>query len=332
MRLAEPEARTPHAAVMIAELAQALAPRDGACYVDGTFGAGGHARALLDQARCRVFGIDRDPRAVAAGARMARRFEGRLTVLRGLYGDMDGLVREAGVDRVDGVALDLGVSSTQLDDPERGFSFRGRGPLDMRMGEDGRTAAEIVNEFPEAELARIIRTFGEEPAARRIAAAIVKARPIATTDGLAEVVRRAVGRRGAGIDPATRTFQAIRIVVNDELAELDRGLAAAETLLASGGRLAVLSFHSLEDRRVKAFLRRRSGGEPAPSRHAWLVSERREPSFRLLWRGALKPTSAEVAANPRSRSARLRAAERTSAPAWGEAATGPRTASVGGRR
>lgn len=328
MTVAEPDAPARHVSVMAAEVTAALAPRDGGCYVDGTFGAGGHTRALLAAARCRVFGIDRDPGAVALGAVLARCFAGRLTVLQGLYGDMDRLVGGQGVDRVDGVALDVGVSSMQLDDLDRGFSFRGQGRLNMRMGDDGRTAAEVVNEFPEAELARIIRTFGEEPAARRIAAAIVKARPIATTDALAGVIRSVVGRHGAGIDPATRTFQAIRIVVNDELDELDRGLAAAETLLAPGGRLAVISFHSLEDRRVKDFLRQRSGGEPGPSRHAMPLAEGRPPSFRLLWRGAAKSSPGEIAANPRARSARLRAAERTTAPAWGPVAA----SSVGGRR
>ena len=317
MTVVEPNVSASHVAVMTAEILSALAPRDGGCYVDGTFGAGGHTQALLAAADCRVFGIDRDPHAVARGAEIARRFDGRLTVLQGLYGDMDRLVGAQGVDRVDGVALDVGVSSMQIDDSERGFSFRGRGRLDMRMGDDGRTAADIVNEFPEAELARIIRTFGEEPAARRIASAIVKARPIETTDVLADIVRRAVGYHGAGIDPATRTFQAIRIVVNDELVELDRGLVAAEALLAPGGRFAVIAFHSLEDRRVKDFLRRRSGGEPGPSRHALPAATTREPSFRLLWKGAAKPTAEEIAVNTRSRSARLRGAERTAAPAWG---------------
>jgi 16S rRNA (cytosine1402-N4)-methyltransferase len=224
------------------------------------------------------------------------------------------------LDRVDGVALDLGLSSTQIDDAERGFSFRFDGPLDMRMGRQGQTAADMVNTLDETDLAHIIYRFGEERASRRIARAIVEARvhaPISRTGELADLVRRVVPRSPGGIDPATRTFQALRIYVNDELGELERGLRAAETLLNPGGRLCVVSFHSLEDRRVKEFFRQRSGTGPRPSRHRPDQSTAEPaPSFRLLRRGAIKPSAREVAENPRARSARLRAAERTAAPSW----------------
>jgi 16S rRNA (cytosine1402-N4)-methyltransferase len=306
------------------EVVEALAPRAGATYVDGTFGRGGYARAILEAAPCRVFGIDRDPAAVAAGAELAREFPDRLAVIEGAFGDMDALLASRGVERVDGVALDLGVSSPQIDDPGRGFSFRFDGPLDMRMGRHGRTAADAVNGLDEAELADVIFRLGEERLSRRVARAIVEARrtkPFERTLELAEVVRRVVPKSKDGIDPATRTFQALRLYVNDELGELDRGLAAAERLLAPGGRLAVVSFHSLEDRRVKDFLRTREGRVPAPSRHAPIApAAGPAPTFRTLTRKPVAPGPAEAAANPRARSARLRAAERTEAPAFEEAA------------
>jgi 16S rRNA (cytosine1402-N4)-methyltransferase len=315
-----------HVPVMSAEVLDALAPRAGATYLDATFGAGGYARAILDAARCTVFGIDRDPEACAAAADLRRLYGGRLTVLRGRFGDMIALLGASGVDRVDGVAFDLGVSSPHVDRPERGFSFRADGPLDMRMDPDeGMTAADAVNRLPEAELARILYVYGEERASRRIARAIVAARneaPIERTGRLAEIVRRVLPKARDGIDPATRTFQALRIHVNDELGELDRGLVAAERLLNPGGRLCVVAFHSLEDRKVKTFLRDRSGAPPRPSRHRPETGSGTgadgppPPSFRLLHRGAVRPTPAEVAANPRARSARLRAAERTAAPPW----------------
>ncbi|MEO5336953.1 MAG: 16S rRNA (cytosine(1402)-N(4))-methyltransferase RsmH [Magnetospirillum sp. WYHS-4] len=310
----------PHVPVLLQEVLDALAPRDQGIYVDATFGAGGYSRALLRAAgRCTVWGIDRDPDAVARGQEMAKEFPGRFAVLQGRYGDMRELLGAAGVNRVDGVAMDLGVSSMQIDEAERGFSFRTDGPLDMRMERDGPSAADLVNELPEVELADIIYRFGEERASRRIAQAIAEARrstPFARTAQLAELVRRCVRKSGDGIDPATRTFQALRIAVNDELGEIDRGLAAAESLLAPGGRLAVVSFHSLEDRKVKEFLRLRSGDTPRPSRHLPQAASSPAPSFRLLTRGAVKPSAAEASANPRARSARLRAAERTEAPAW----------------
>jgi 16S rRNA (cytosine1402-N4)-methyltransferase len=306
-----------HRAVMLTEMLDALEPRDGAIYVDGTLGRTTYSRGLLEAAKCTVYGIDRDPEAIAAGERVAKQFPGRLNVIKGRFGEMDKLLEARGVSQVDGITLDLGVSSPQLDDPARGFSFRADGPLDMRMGDEGPTAADILNEMPEEDLADIIFRYGEERHARRIARAIVAARsvaPITRTLQLAEIVRSVVRRANDGIDPATRTFQALRIYVNDELGELTRGLAAAERLLRAGGRLAVVAFHSLEDREVKSFLRARSGGEGRGSRH---LPERdtHAPSFRLLSRRAVKPSEAECAANPRARSARLRAAERTTAPA-----------------
>jgi 16S rRNA (cytosine1402-N4)-methyltransferase len=311
-----------HVPVMLTEVLDAIAPRAGATYLDATFGAGGYARAILDAAGCTVFGIDCDPEACAAAADLRRRYAGRLTVLRGRFGDMIPLLAASGVDRVDGVAFDLGISSVHVDRAERGFSFRADGPLDMRMNpDDPMTAADAVNGLPEVELARILFVYGEERASRRIAAAIVAARkqaPIERTGRLAEIVRRVLPKTRDGIDPATRTFQALRIHVNDELGELDRGLVAAERLLNPGGRLCVVAFHSLEDRKVKMFVRDRSGALPRPSRHRPEIAADRfpSPSFRLLHRSAVRPTPAEVAANPRARSARLRAAERTAAPPW----------------
>jgi 16S rRNA (cytosine1402-N4)-methyltransferase len=314
---------TRHVPVMLTEVLDALAPRDGALYVDGTFGLGGYTRALLETAQCKVCGIDRDPQAIAAGAVLAAQHPGRLELFNGRFGDMERLLTARGVTQVDGVALDIGVSSPQIDEPARGFSFRNDGPLDMRMGTDGPTAADIVNTADEADLADIIERYGEERFARRIARAIVTARtqqPITRTVQLAEIVRGVVRRTADGIDPATRTFQALRIYVNDEIGELQRGLAAAERLLVPGGRLAVVSFHSLEDREVKSFLKRRSGGDESVSRHLPVRASRCAPSFKLLTRRAVRPGDSETESNPRARSARLRAAERTAAPSWMEAA------------
>jgi 16S rRNA (cytosine1402-N4)-methyltransferase len=313
-----------HVPVLLAEVVAALAPRDGGIYVDGTFGRGGYARAILSAADCTVWGIDRDPSAIAAGAELAREFQGRLTMIEGTFGSMDALLNEAGVGQVDGVALDLGVSSPQIDDPARGFSFRADGPLDMRMGNHGNTAADAVNSMDEGNLANVIFRLGEERLSRRVARAIVQARaeaPIERTSQLADIVRRVVPKSKDGIDPATRTFQALRLYVNDELGELDRGLIAAERLLRPEGRLAVVSFHSLEDRQVKEFLRLRSGNAPAPSRHAPVeTGAPKAPTFRLISRKPVTPGAAELTHNPRARSARLRAAERTKAPAFEEAA------------
>lgn len=317
-RAAKPQDRA-HRPVMLAEVLEVLAPRDGAIYVDGTFGAGGYSEALLQAADCRVWGIDRDPRAMACGSAMAARFPGRLRVIEGRFGEMDRLLAAENAIPVDGVALDLGVSSPQLDEPERGFSFRFDGPLDMRMSGQGPSAADVVNSLSESDLADIIYRYGEERRSRAVARAIVAARaqqPITRTLQLAEIVRGAVRGGGQDLDPATRTFQALRIYVNDELGELERGLHAAERILAPAGRLAVVSFHSLEDRAVKRFLRERSGRSPAPSRHQPAEAAGLPASFAPLFAGARRPSASEIENNPRARSARLRAAERTQAPAW----------------
>lgn len=298
-----------HLPVLLDEVLDALEPRDGARYLDGTFGRGGYSRALLAAADTRVLGIDRDPEAVAEGRRLERENQ-RFAMVEGPFGEMEQLVGD--FRPVDGIALDLGVSSPQLDHAERGFSFREDGPLDMRMGAAGRTAAEVVNETDEAELADILFRLGEERRARAVARAIVAARPITRTAELAEVVRAVVRRAADRLDPATRTFQALRLYVNDELGELGRGLAAAERLLAPGGRLAVVSFHSLEDRLVKRFLAERATDRPQGSRHRPVV-QGDAPTFRLLFKGAIKPGAEEIRLNPRAASARLRAAERTAA-------------------
>lgn len=310
-----------HVPVMAVEVVHALKPRDGATYLDATFGAGGYTRAILEAAECTVWAIDRDPDAIERGAALANEYPGRLTFVHGRFGDMFELLSDVNVNGIDGIALDLGVSSMQIDDPARGFSFRADGPLDMRMDKDGPSAADVINEMAERELADIIYRYGEERASRRIARAIVKRReqePITRTAQLADIIRSVMKRANDGIDPATRTFQALRIFVNDELGELEKGLCAAERLLAPGGRLALVSFHSLEDREVKRFLRERSGALEGVSRHAPSMPARRAPSFRLDHKGAIKPGKLEISQNPRARSARLRVAERTEAPAWGD--------------
>jgi 16S rRNA (cytosine1402-N4)-methyltransferase len=302
-----------HVPVLAREVVDALRPRDGGRYVDGTFGGGGYTKGILDRADCRVIAIDRDPDAVAAGQALAERYAPRLRLIEGRFGDMAELLSAEGVDEVNGVALDLGVSSMQFDRAERGFSFRASGPLDMRMERHGTSAADLVNEAGEAELADIFWRYGEERRSRRVARAIVERRKekrIETTGELAEIVRRAVGSSARDeSDPATRSFQGLRIAVSDELGELERGLVAAEQVLAPGGRLAVVSFHSLEDRAVKDFVRVRAGRTPAPSRHA-PPAESRAATLRDLTRRPVAPSAAEIAANPRARSARLRVAEK----------------------
>jgi 16S rRNA (cytosine1402-N4)-methyltransferase len=301
-----------HQGVLTAEVVDGLAPRADGVYLDGTFGRGGWTRAILAAAPCAVIAIDRDEAAATVAEAMAAENPGRLTFIRGRFGDMARLLAERGITQLAGIALDLGVSSPQIDDPARGFSFRFDGPLDMRMGRDGPSAADLVAEMAEEELANLIYRLGEERLSRRVAHAIVVNRaeaPIETTSQLAAIIRRVVPKSADGVDPATRTFQALRIAVNDELGELDRGLAAAEALLEPGGRLAVVSFHSLEDRRVKQFLAERTAGGAGVSRHAPAVSKR-APSFRSLSNKALRAGPAEVSANPRSRTARLRLAER----------------------
>jgi 16S rRNA (cytosine1402-N4)-methyltransferase len=306
---------SPHRPVMLDEVAAALEPRPGQLIVDATFGAGGYSRAFL-AAGAQVTAFDRDPGASRFAADLAAN---RFALIEAPFSDMEAHLAAP----VDGVAFDLGVSSMQIDEPGRGFSFQHDGPLDMRMGADGPTAAAIVNNAEPAELIRIFRAYGEEKNAARIARALVRRRatePFARTLDLAEAVERAQGgRKGAKVHPATRVFQALRIAVNGELAELEAGLAAAERLLREGGRLAVVSFHSLEDRLVKTFLTERGGRTPAGSRHRPPAATPRPPSFRLLFNGARRATEAEIAANPRGRSAKLRAAERTGAPAWSAA-------------
>jgi len=303
-----------HIPVMAEAAVTHLDPRDGGIYVDGTFGGGGYSALILGRAACTVWAIDRDPAAIARGASLAARHPGRLHLIQGQFGDMVALLADVGVTSLDGVVLDLGVSSYQLDDPARGFSFRSDGPLDMRMGNHGPTAADIVNQAPEQELADILYTFGDERASRRIARAVVTERrtsPITTTARLAAIIRGVLPPDRSGIDPATRSFQALRIKVNDELGEIERALEQAARLLAPAGRLVVVAFHSLEDRIVKRFMADAAGRTPAPSRYDPRGLLAREvPRFRLLTPRAVRPGVAEIAVNPRARSARLRALER----------------------
>ena len=309
-----------HIPVLLSELLAALSPEDGDVIVDGTFGAGGYARAILETADCRLIAIDRDAEALALSGGLSEAFPGRFEAVLGRYSDMERLAEAEGVTAVDGVTLDLGVSSMQLDEPERGFSFAKDGPLDMRMGGDGPTAADLVNSLDEAELADIIYVFGEERRSRAIAKAIVKARatgPITRTKELADIVVSVLGRkRDDKKHPATRTFQALRLSVNAELDELAKGLSAAERLLKPDGRLVVVTFHSLEDRIAKRFLASRSAAVPKGSRHLPdSGAEEFSPSFQLLNRRPLEPSEEEIRSNPRARSARLRAARRTDQPA-----------------
>jgi 16S rRNA (cytosine1402-N4)-methyltransferase len=304
-----------HIPVLAAEVLHFLDVRNGGVYIDGTFGAGGYTRAILDAADCRVIAIDRDESAIARGAELVTAARGRLTLVEDRFSHLDDVARNAGHDGIDGVVLDIGVSSMQLDEAERGFSFRHDGPLDMRMGRQGPSAADLVAAASDRDLAAIIARLGEERFARPIARAIVKARgeaPIATTRQLAAIVERVVHARPGQIHPATRTFQALRICVNEELEELAAALSAAERILKPGGRLVVVSFHSLEDRIVKTFLAERSR-LAAGSRHA---PEARgpQPTFTLLTKKPVVPGEAETERNPRARSAKMRAAERNAAP------------------
>ena len=298
-----------HIPVMLNEVLEALSPRDGAQYIDGTFGGGGYTRAILEAADCRVLGIDRDPAAIARGQDLVKRFAGRLTLMEGEFSRMNEFTEGS-----DGVVLDLGVSSFQFDQPERGFSFREDGPLDMRMSLSGMSAADFVNSADHPTLASVIARFGEEKNARRIATAIIAARPVTGTAQLAAIVSEAQGPAALRfpIHPATRTFQALRIHVNDELGELTRGLDAALGVLKPHGRLVVVSFHSLEDRIVKQVLNSRSSAAPRASRHAPDVTPAR-PLFQLITHKARQPGDAEITHNPRARSARLRAGEKLAA-------------------
>jgi len=305
------ELAAPHVPVLLGEVMEALSIRPGETHVDGTYGAGGYSRAMAARG-AHVIAIDRDPDAVAEGRGRIARDGTDITLVEGPFSAMETLLKEAGVGEVSGVALDIGVSSMQLDRAERGFSFQADGPLDMRMSQSGMTAAEFLNDASEEDIADVLYRYGEEPRSRRVARAIVAARPLSRTAELAQVVRRALGYKPHDKkDPATRAFQAIRIHLNGELDELERGLEAAEAVLAPGGRLAVVTFHSLEDRIVKQFLRARSGGDAGGSRHRPETAPARPATFAKPAR-AVRPSAEELARNPRARSATLRSAVRLS--------------------
>lgn len=316
----EPESAD-HIPVLLSQVLEGLQPRDNELYIDGTFGAGGYTRAILESANCRVLAIDRDPTAIATANNLTAVYPGRLLVAEAPFSTLAEVAEANGVAPVDGVVLDIGVSSMQLDQPERGFSFQHEGPLDMRMSLSGPTAADVVNTTEETTLARILYLLGEERRSRAIARAIVAARsqaPLQTTKELADLVLRVMGgRKIDGRHPATRTFQALRIYVNDELGQLAKGLSAAERCLTPGGRLVVVTFHSLEDRIVKRFLAERAGKEPRGSRHLPEQSIKSEPpSFRIVNPRPLTPSKGELEVNPRARSARARVAVRTEADPW----------------
>lgn len=304
--------KTPHIPVLLNEVVESIAPKDGGVYVDGTFGAGGYTRAVLDAADCTVYAIDRDPDAIREGQKLVDAYKGRLHLLHGTFGEMAELVRGEGVDFVDGVMLDIGVSSMQIDRAERGFSFQKDGALDMRMSQNGLSAADVLNTFGERDIADIIYKYGEERFSRRIAAAVVEQRktaPFKTTLEFADLIRRTVPHKREDIDPATRSFQALRIYVNDELGQLESGLSAAHDLLKAGGRMAVVSFHSLEDRIVKTFMQEKSGKTANPSRYMPVV-EKQAATLKTITKKPILPTESETKFNPRARSARLRVAEK----------------------
>jgi 16S rRNA (cytosine1402-N4)-methyltransferase len=321
--MTSPATQSPHAPVLLAEVLEALSPKPGDVMIDATFGAGGYTRAILATG-AEVIGLDRDPTVQPHADAVARDFPGKFTLIRTPFSGLADAFAETGKPRLDGAVFDIGVSSMQLDQAERGFSFMRDGPLDMRMSSDGESAADIVNTYDHGPLAHLIKLYGEERQSGRIATAILRRRttqPFTRTLDLADVIEKTLGgRRGAPTHPATRTFQALRIAVNDELGELEAGLAAAEATLAPGGRLAVVTFHSLEDRIVKAFFTERSGNAPGGSRHAPVAIETRKPSFNLMFKGAREAGDEECAANPRARSAKLRAGIRTDAPVWKTAA------------
>jgi 16S rRNA (cytosine1402-N4)-methyltransferase len=314
---AAPEGGAPHIPVLLAEVLSALAPKPGGRYLDGTFGAGGYARAILEAAPdASLLALDRDPTAITGGAALVSEMAGRLTLAQARFSELAEEAQRFGRVPLDGIVLDIGVSSMQIDQAERGFSFRFDGPLDMRMGREGPSAADLVNEAEEGALADIFYHYGEERRSRAVARAIIEARrkaPIETTKQLADLVAGIVWAEPGGPHAATRVFQALRIAVNDELGELVRALHAAEEVLAPGGRLVVVTFHSLEDRIVKQFLAERSGRTPAGSRHAPAVMAA-QPTFSLVSRGPVAPSEAEMRVNPRARSAKLRAAARNEAP------------------
>lgn len=304
-----------HVPVLLAEVIAALAPQPGDLVVDATFGGGGYSRAILD-AGATVHAFDRDPDAIASGRKFPEAADNppRLVLHQRRFSEMVDALGQAGIARVDGVVMDIGVSSMQLNQADRGFAFSAEGPLDMRMSRAGESAADFLNAAREDDIADVLYRYGEERQSRRVARAIVAARPLEKTSDLARVVRKALGyRAGSPKDPATRTFQAVRIHVNAELDELEVGLHAAEKLLGEGGRLAVVTFHSLEDRIVKRFLREGAAAHPAPSRHLPAAKAGPPPAFARVSK-PIKPTEAEVARNPRARSATLRSAVRTAAP------------------
>jgi 16S rRNA (cytosine1402-N4)-methyltransferase len=318
-QLPEPSAR--HVPVLLAEVLASIAPARGETYVDGTFGAGGYSKGILNAAVCNVIAIDRDPTAIANGANLVNSSAGRLNLVRGTFGEMKSIVEDLGLPKVQGVVLDVGVSSMQIDEAERGFSFMREGPLDMRMGQDGKSAADYVNNLDAEDLAQIIFVLGEEPRSRAIAKAIISARsisPLLTTLDLVKAVEKATGPQRAKdrTHPATRTFQALRIHVNGELDQLADALVAAEEILDVGGRLVVVTFHSLEDRIVKRFFAARSGSLPTNSRHMPQAHEGPKPSFELLFKGHQEAGPQEMLDNPRARSAKLRAGLRTAAPSF----------------
>jgi len=309
-----------HIPVMLEEVLHTLRPKDGGVYVDGTFGAGGYTRAILEAADCTVYAVDRDPEAYARAISMAKDFAGRLIPLHGCFGSITQLLKNKNVEHIDGIVLDIGVSSIQLTTAERGFSFQKDGPLDMRMSKEGPSAADIVNTASEKELAHIIFTYGEERASRQIAKRIVAARalaPIATTLQLADIVHSVLPQHPKlRTDTATKTFQALRIHVNDELGELEKALQAAEIILQPEGRLVVVSFHSLEDWCVKNFLKERAGALGNNSRHLPAAPTGPRPTFVIEKTNGLKASPEETGRNPRSRSAHLRYGIRSAAPAW----------------
>lgn len=310
-----------HIPVLLNEIVEAIDPKEGEIVVDGTFGGGGYTKAILDKAHCRVFAIDRDPDAIERGKELSSHLDDRLQMFEGCYGDMAALVNQ----KVNAVVLDIGVSSFQIDEADRGFSFREDGPLDMRMAQSGESAADVVNTYPEKDLADIIYKYGEERRSRQVAHAIIEARKeedITTTNQLAKIVRSVVWQAKDKIDPATRTFQGLRIYVNDELGELERGLSAAEEILLPGGRLVVVTFHSLEDRIVKNFFKERSGSTPRGNRYMPDAGDQGpQATFSIINRKPIAPSDEECRENPRARSSKLRAALRTDAPAWkGDAA------------
>jgi 16S rRNA (cytosine1402-N4)-methyltransferase len=324
-----------HVPVLLREVVSALAPQQGGVILDGTFGAGGYTRAILAATTDgRVVALDRDPAAIAGGADLVEASAGRLTLVESQFSEMEDVVASLGLDGLDGVVLDIGVSSMQIDDPARGFSFRFEGPLDMRMGQHGTSAEDLVNGMEEGPLADLIYRYGEEHRSRAVSRAIVAARKlerITTTRRLAEIVASVVRASKDGIHPATRTFQALRIAVNDELGELERALEASEKLLRPGGRLVVVTFHSLEDRIVKQFMLARTGREAAPSRHA-PAQEQAQATFAPVSRKAIVPGEDEVRANPRARSAKLRVVERTAAPIAPQPGSGAPASLRKGRR